>query len=46
MPYMVIVGEKEAGEGTISVRDRTNETKPSSVQEFVNQVAAQVKNRE
>ena len=46
VPYMVIVGEKEAGEGTISVRDRTNETKPSSVQEFINQVATQVKNRE
>ncbi|WP_417058659.1 threonine--tRNA ligase [Ellagibacter isourolithinifaciens] len=34
VPYMVIVGEKEAEEGTISVRDRTNETHPSTIEDF------------
>ena len=34
VPYMIVVGEKEAQEGTIAVRDRTNETVPSTVEEF------------
>ena len=35
VPYMLILGEKEADGGFISVRDRTNETHPSSLDEFI-----------
>ena len=42
VPYMVIVGEKEAEEGTISVRDRTNETHPSTIEDFCAKVREEI----
>ena len=45
VPYMVIVGEKEAEEGTISVRDRTNETHPSSIEDFCAKVCEEIRTR-
>ena len=45
VPYMVIVGEKEAEEGTISVRDRTNETHPSTIEDFCAKVCEEIRTR-
>ena len=45
VPYMVIVGEKEAEEGTISVRDRTNETHPSTIGDFCAKVREEIRTR-
>ena len=45
VPYMVIVGEKEAEEGTISVRDRTNETHPSTIEDFCAKVRKEIRTR-
>ena len=45
VPYMVIVGEKEAEEGTISVRDRTNETHPSTIEDFCAKVSEEIRTR-
>ena len=45
VPYMVIVGEKEAEEGTISVRDRTNETNPSTIEDFCAKVREEIRTR-
>ena len=45
VPYMVIVGEKEAEEGTISVRDRTNETHPSTIEDFCAKVREEIRKR-
>ena len=42
VPYMVIVGEKEAEEGIISVRDRTNETHPSTIEDFCAKVREEI----
>ena len=45
VPYMLILGEKEAEAGSISVRDRTNETHPSTVEEFIAQLDAEISER-
>ena len=45
VPYMVIVGEKEAAEGTISVRDRSNETVPSTIEDFCAKVVNEIETR-
>ena len=45
VPYMVIVGEKEAEEGTISARDRTNETHPSTIEDFCAKVCEEIRTR-
>ena len=45
VPYMVIVGEKEAEEGTISVRDRTNETHLSTIEDFCAKVREEIRTR-
>ena len=45
VPYMVIVGEKEAEEDTISVRDRTNETHPSTIEDFCAKVCEEIRTR-
>lgn len=46
VPYMLIVGEKEAEAHTISVRDRTNETHTCALSDFVSKIEAQIKNRQ
>ena len=46
VPYMIIVGEKEAAEGTISVRDRaTDQTTGSTLEEFVERLRGEINNR-
>ena len=46
VPYMIIVGEKEAAEGTISVRDRaTDQTTGSTLDEFVEKLRGEINNR-
>ncbi len=45
VPYMIVVGEKEAQEGTIAVRDRSNETVPSTVADFAAKVLEETRTR-
>ena len=45
VPYMLILGEKEAEAGNISVRDRSNETVPSTVDEFIAKVTEEIRTR-
>ena len=45
VPYMLILGEKEASEGNISVRDRSNETVPSTVEDFCAKVLEEIRTR-
>lgn len=45
VPYMLILGEKEAAEGNISVRDRSNETVPSTVEDFCAKVKEEIRTR-
>ncbi len=45
VPYMLILGEKEAEGGFISVRDRTNETHPSSLDEFIASLTEEIVER-
>ena len=42
VPYMLILGEKEAEGGFISVRDRTNETHPAQLDEFVTAITKEI----
>ena len=44
-PYMLILGEKEVEAGTISVRDRTNETVSRELDEFIADVTAEIAER-
>lgn len=47
VPYMIIVGEKEAAEGTVSVRDRaTDQTETfANVEDFIAKLQQQIKER-
>ncbi|MDO4436893.1 MAG: threonine--tRNA ligase [Coriobacteriaceae bacterium] len=45
VPYMLILGEKEVEAGNISVRDRTNETVPMGVDEFIAKVCEEIATR-
>ena len=45
VPYMLILGEKEKEAGNISVRDRTNETHPSTLDEFLAQICEEIAER-
>ena len=45
VPYMLILGEKEKEAGNISVRDRSNETHPAQLDEFIAQVCAEIAER-
>ena len=45
VPYMLILGEKEAEEGNISVRDRSNETVQKSIEEFVAEISKEIAER-
>ncbi|MBM6816435.1 threonine--tRNA ligase [Olsenella uli] len=44
-PYMLILGEKEVEAGTISVRDRSNETVSRSLDDFIADVTAEIAER-
>lgn len=45
VPYMLILGEKERDGGYISVRDRTNETVPSNLEDFIAKLTAEITER-
>ena len=45
VPYMLILGEKEVEAGNISVRDRSNETVPMAVDEFIAKVVEENRTR-
>ena len=45
VPYMLILGEKEVEAGNISVRDRTNETVPMAIDEFIAKVVEEIRTR-
>ena len=45
VPYMLILGEKEAEAGNISVRDRSNETVQKDLDEFISEVSAEIAER-
>ena len=45
VPYMLILGEKEKEAGNISVRDRSNETHPSTLEEFVASITEEIAER-
>lgn len=42
VPYMLILGEKEAERGTISVRDRSNETVEKSIDGFIAEIVEEI----
>ena len=46
VPYMLILGEKESQNGTVSVRDRTNETVTRELDEFVASVLKEIAERD
>ncbi len=45
VPYMLILGEQERDGGYISVRDRSNETVQSSLDDFVAKITAEIRGR-
>lgn len=45
VPYMLILGEKEVEAGNISIRDRSNETVPMAVDEFIDKVVEETRTR-
>ena len=45
VPYMLILGEKEKEAGNISVRDRSNETVPSTLDDFIAKVTDEIVGR-
>ena len=45
VPYMLVLGAKEAEAGNLSVRDRKGETTTMGVDEFIAKVTAEIKNR-
>lgn len=46
VPYMIIIGEKEASEGTISVRSRsTDETQTMNLDEFMDMISLEIRER-
>ena len=45
VPYMLILGEKEVEAGNISVRDRSNETVPMAIDEFIAKVVEETRTR-
>ena len=46
VPYMLILGEKESAEGTIAVRDRSNETKTMGLDEFIAAIGEEIATRD
>ncbi|MFR3274347.1 MAG: threonine--tRNA ligase [Collinsella phocaeensis] len=45
VPYMLILGEKEAEAGNVSVRDRSNETVPMDLDAFIAQAVEETRTR-
>lgn len=45
VPYMIVIGEKEAKEGTINVRNREGKTKVMKINEFITYVQEKIKSK-
>ena len=46
VPYMLIIGQKEAENGTVSIRDRdTAKTSVMTLDEFINKITNEIRNR-
>ena len=45
VPYMLILGEQEVEAGNISVRDRSNETVPMDLGEFIAKISQEITDR-
>ena len=45
VPYMLVLGAKEAEAGNISVRDRKGETTTRDLDSFVEDILAEIRNR-
>ena len=45
VPYMLVLGAKEAEAGNLSVRDRKGETTTMEVDEFIAKVTEEIKTR-
>ena len=45
VPYMLVLGAKEAEAGNISIRDRSGNTTESSLADFVAKVVDEIKER-
>ncbi|MBQ7714673.1 MAG: threonine--tRNA ligase [Clostridia bacterium] len=46
VPYMVVIGQKEAEEGTVAIRNRdTQQTVTMSLDEFIGKISDEIKNR-
>lgn len=45
VPYMLVLGAKEAEAGNISVRDRKGETTTMELDAFIAKVTAEIRNR-
>ena len=45
VPYMVIIGEKELQEGTVSVRTQDSKTVEMTADEFVEKITSEIKNK-
>ncbi len=46
VPYMVVIGQKEADEGTVAIRNRdTQQTETMSLDEFIAKITTEIKDR-
>jgi threonyl-tRNA synthetase len=45
VPYILVVGEKEVGGGTVNVRNRKGEEKEIAIEEFIKKIEGEIKNR-
>ena len=45
VPYMVIIGEKETQEGTVSIRTQDSKTVTMTAEEFTKKISDEIKNR-
>ncbi|MCI8447687.1 MAG: hypothetical protein HFH30_04670 [Eubacterium sp.] len=46
VPYMLIIGQKEAENGTVSIRDRdTAKTSVMTLDEFISKITNEIRNR-
>ena len=45
MPYIVVVGEKEANDGTLSVRCKAEDLGSYAVDDFIKEIKEEIKNK-
>ena len=46
VPYMLVLGAKESEEGTVAVRDRSNETTVRTLPEFIEALREEIATRD